>query len=168
MKNALRIALLITAIGLLQNTLSQTWPPLGWVDGLMMITGFLALRLPFVPAVLTGAFAGLIQDILGGGLIGLHAFAKTAVASVYGSAGSVLVVRGQLAEALVIGVGTFVEGTIGRTLLLFLGWPGAELGGQLAARGAVTAVVMGLLLVVVPRTRMAWANRRRGRRMYAR
>ncbi len=168
MKTALRIAALLMLIGLLQNTLSQLWPPFGWADGLMMATGFLALRLPFVPAVMTGAFAGLVQDSLGGGLIGLHAFAKTGIASVLGSAGNVLVVRGQLAEALVVGIGTVAEGAIVRTLLVLLGWPGAGTGSLLITRGAVTALVMGLLLVLVPRTRKAWLNRRRRRRMYAR
>jgi len=167
-KTVLGIIFALLLVGLVQNALTQAWSPLGRIDGLMMLTGFLALRLRFVPAVATGAVAGLVQDSLAGGLIGLHAFAKTVVAAVLGSIGGVLMLRGQLAEALIIGVGTFAEGLIVRSLLLFLGWPGLDSGGLVLGRSVTTGLVMGLLLVGVPRARLEWKARRGRRRVLAR
>ena len=71
-----------------------------------------SLQGSFRRSILLGAGAGLIQDGLAGGIIGLHAFAKTAVAAVIAMFGSLLAVRGPLLEALITGVATALEGLI--------------------------------------------------------
>lgn len=155
-RTALQIVALLLGVGVAQSIVTQVWSPLGLVDGLMIAVGLLALRLPFPAAVLSGAFAGFLQDSLAGGLIGLHAFAKTAASAMIASLGAVLMVRGPLAEALVIGVAAFVESAIVRTLLLFLNWPGAEGAPLVLGRGLGTALLCGTLLIAGPRVGMRW------------
>lgn len=155
-RTALQIMALLLGIGVAQSIATQLWRPLGLVDGLMIASGLLALRLPFPGAVFSGAFAGFLQDSLAGGLIGLHAFAKTAASALIASLGSVLMVRGPLAEALVIGVAALVESVIVRTLLSFLDWPGAEGASRVLGRGLATALLCGTLLVAGPRMGKRW------------
>jgi len=160
MKQALRIGVGMLVIAVVQNTLTSLWQPLGLFDGLMILAGLLAFRLRFAPAVLGGAAAGLIQDSLAGGLIGLHAFAKTAVTSLLSSLGGVLMVRGQLAEALLIGGAAVLEAAVARLLLLFLGWPGAEPVTTVLARGVATGLLCGAFLLGWPWVVTKWQRRR--------
>jgi len=158
---ALRLVVLFLLVGTVQTLLPQIWMPLGYIDGMMIAVGLVALRTSFAGAVWTGALGGLIQDSLAGGIIGLHAFAKTAVAAGLALLADSFAVRGQLAEALIVMIATAVEGIIVRALLLFLGWPGAESTGVLIARAGVTGLVCGLGTVGVPFIVSAWQRRRR-------
>lgn len=165
MARTLRILGLLLLLGGVQTVLTDAWPPLGLLDPLMVATGLLALRLEFVPAVLTGAAAGLVQDSLAGGILGLHAFAKTAVAATLASLGGFLVVRGELASAVVIGLGAVVEGLIVRLLLLFLGWPGGESLAWILGRGLGTAFLTAVFLLGLPRVVMSWRRWRQRPRL---
>lgn len=109
---ALRSIVLLFGLGLLQIFLPQVWSGLGVVDWLLIYVVLQSLQGSFRRSILLGAGAGLIQDGLAGGIIGLHAFAKTAVAAVIAMFGSLLAVRGPLLEALITGVATALEGLI--------------------------------------------------------
>lgn len=143
---ALRSIALLFGLGLLQIFLPQVWSGLGGVDWLLIYVVLAALRGSFRQSILLGAGAGLIQDGLAGGIIGLHAFSKTAVAAIVATFGSLLVVRGPLLEATITAVATALEG------LIVVGWQGL-LGRQVslgpvdllvraAATGAATAVIL--------------------------
>jgi hypothetical protein len=161
-----RIVVLVLLVGGLQVTLAQAWAPLGLIDGLMIVVGLLALRLVYPAALTVAAFSGLVQDGLGGGILGVHAFSKTAVAAVLNSMGSVLVVRGQLAEAVVFGVATVADGTIARMLLVFLDWAPQEPFSAVLLRGAGTGIVAAAYLLGRPWAVMRWQRwRRRPRRL---
>ncbi|HJO03229.1 MAG TPA: rod shape-determining protein MreD [Acidobacteriota bacterium] len=161
MRSVLQIVVLMLVVGTAQTTLTQMLPPLGLVDGLMVAIGLLALRRTFASSVLIGALAGFVQDSLSGGIVGLHAFSKTVVAALITSLGSVIVVRGQLAETIVIGGAAVLEGTIVMGLLGFFAWPGGEALATIAARGGATAVVGGLIIAGGPRLVVGWQRRRR-------
>jgi len=158
---AARLIVLFLLVGTVQTLLPQIWMPLGYIDGMMIAVGLVALRTSFAGAVWTGALGGLIQDSLAGGIIGLHAFAKTAVAAGLALLADSFAVRGQLAEALIVTTATAVEGIIVRALLLFLGWPGAESTGVLIARAGVTGLLCGVGTVGGPLIVSAWQRRRR-------
>ncbi len=160
MRSVVQIVVLMLAVGTAQVTLTQMVPPLGLVDGLMVATGLLALRRSFTASVLIGALAGFIQDSLSGGIVGLHAFAKTVVAALITSLGSIIVVRGQLAEAIVIGAAAVLESVIVVGLLGFFAWPGSEALTTIAARGGMTALACGVITVGGPRLVVGWRNRR--------
>lgn len=159
MKRAVQTLVLLLVVASVQNVLTQMWPPIGFFDALMVTTGLLALRLPLPEAVLYGAVAGLAQDGLAGGLIGLHAFSKTAVAALLTSLGTILMVRGPLAEALLIGVATVVEALIVGVLLAFLGWPGSAVTLVVLARGAGTAALCATFLLGGPWVVSSWRRR---------
>lgn len=161
MKDVLKTGALLLVLGVVQITLGDLWWGFGFVDLLMIAAGLLALRMRFAPAILTGAAAGLVQDSLGGGLIGLHAFAKTAVNAGLASVGQFLVVRGEAASALMIGAAAVLEGAIVVALLSFLSWPGGGSPLSLLVRGAVTGLACGLYLLLAPRVVMGIKNRRR-------
>ena len=163
----LKVIALLLFVGVVQTRLTQLSVPLALLDPLMVVTGILALRLPFVPAIFTGAFAAVVQDSLAGGLVGLHAFSKTLVAAALASLGKVLVVRSEVASALVIGVAAIIEGAVARALLVFLGWPGSEAPGWVLGRGLGTILLAVIVLVIVPQMAARW-RRRRGRPRRAR
>jgi rod shape-determining protein MreD len=109
---ALRSLVALLALGVLQVFLSQVWTGLGAVDWLLIYVALQSLRHSFRHSILLGAGGGLIQDALSGGIIGLHAFAKTAVAALIATFGGLLVVRGPLPEAIVAAAAAVIESLI--------------------------------------------------------
>ncbi len=165
MRSVFQIVVLMLVVGTFQTTLTQMVPPLGLVDGLMVAAGLLALRRTFAASVVIGALAGFVQDSLSGGIVGLHAFAKTVVAALITSLGNVIVVRGPLAEAIVIGAAAMIESMIIRSLLDFFAWPGMEPLATVAARGGATAMACGVITVGGPRLVVGWHGRRKRSRL---
>ncbi len=144
--------------------LHQLWSPLGLVDGMMIAVGLIALRASFAGAVWAGAIGGLIQDSLAGGIVGLHAFAKTAAAAAMAVVGDVLAIRGQLAEATIVAAAAALEGTLTHLLLLFLGWPATDGLLMILVRAGATGIFCGILTVGVPvliSNYQAWRRRPR-------
>jgi rod shape-determining protein MreD len=151
-------ALFVT--GTVQTLLPQLWLPLGQIDLMMIAVGMLALRSSFPGAVWTAALGGLIQDGLAGGIIGLHAFAKTAVAGVLALISDTFAIRGRLARPMMMTIATACEAVIVRALLAFLGWPGAEPTAALLGRAGITGLVCGLGTVGIPVVVASWRQRR--------
>jgi cell shape-determining protein MreD len=146
--------------------LANAWAPFASIDGVMIVVGLLALRLSYPAALLTAGFAGIVQDSLAGGLLGVHSFSKTAVVAVLNSMSSVLVVRGQLAEAIVIGAAAFADGLLARMLMAFLDWPPQEPLSALGFRGIGTGITCAAFLLLRPWVLMRWQRwRSRPRRL---
>lgn len=152
---------LLFGLGLLQVFLPQVWEPFGYVDWLLIAVVHQALRSAFRRAVLFGAGAGLIQDGLAGGIVGLHAFAKTAVAAVVSSFGSFLVVRGPIPRASLAGVASLAESLIVVAWMALLGQPSMS-PVNLPSRALATGVAALVYLVAVRRLRQ---RRRRASRL---
>ena len=165
MRSVFQIIILMLVVGMVQTTLTQMVPPLGLVDGLMVAAGLLALRRTFAASVLIGALAGFVQDSLSGGIVGLHAFAKTVVAALITSLGNVVAVRGQLAEAIVIGAAAMIESMIIMSLLDFFAWPGVESLATVAIRGGATAMACGVITAGSSRLVVGWHGRRKRPRL---
>ena len=147
---------LLFGLGLLQVLLPQVWSPLGLVDWLLIAVVQQALRSGLRRSVLFGAGAGLIQDGLSGGIIGLHAFSKTAVAAIIAGFGSFIVVRGPLYEGIVSGGAALGDGLIVAAWLAMLGRPQSLSPLELLLRALVTGGIASLVL---------WSARRWERRM---
>lgn len=161
----LRSLAALFALGLLQVFLPQVWTGLGTIDWLLIYVVLQTLRGSFRGAVLGGAGAGLIQDGLSGGIIGLHAFAKTAVAALIATFGGLLVVRGPLPEALVVGTATMLEGLLVVAWQAMLERPGSLGLLALAVRAGTTALAALAILTAARRWQeRARRTRRRGRR----
>jgi rod shape-determining protein MreD len=158
--SGLRPVGLLLGLAILQVFLPQVWSPLGAVDWLLIYIVHESLRGSFQRSILTGAGGGLLQDGLSGGIVGLHAFAKTAVAAVIASFGSFLVVRGPLLQALVTAAATFVEGLIVAFWQAMLGRPVSMGPLDILLRAVATGIATALLLAAARR----WQQRalRRG------
>lgn len=152
---ALRSTVVLLALGLLQIFLPQVWSGLGGIDWLLIYVVLYSLRSPFRQSTLVGAGAGLIQDGLAGGILGLHAFAKTTVAALIATFGSLLVVRGPLPEAVVTGAAAALEG------LIVIGWQGML--GRPASMGpidlVIRAVATGAATLLVLHAGRWWEHR---------
>jgi rod shape-determining protein MreD len=161
--NGLRTAGLLFAAGLLQVFLPRVWSPLGAVDWLLIYVVHEALSASFRRSILVGAAAGLLQDGLSGGIVGLHAFAKTTVAALTSSAGNLLVVRGPMMQALATGAAALVESLIVVAWQAMLVRP-ASLGlVEIAIRALATGAATAALLLAG-----AWFRQRQLRRGRAR
>jgi len=150
------------SLGLLQIFLPRVWSGFGSIDWLLIYVVLQSLRGTFQRSVLLGAGAGLIQDGLSGGIIGLHAFAKTSVTALIATFGGLLVVRGPLPEAMVVGGASMLEGLIVVAWQAMLGRP-VSLGLlDVVWRGVITAIAAFAILS----TARWWSQRslRRGRR----
>lgn len=158
---AVRIGGGLLLVGTLQTLLPNVWLTLGRIDFMMIAVGLLALRSRFRPAILIGALGGLLEDSLAGGIIGLHAFSKTAVAAGLAIIADFFAVRGQLAEAVIVGVATAAEAAIVSALLVFLAWPGTENLPEIAVRAGVTGLVCGVGTVGIPFAVASWKRRQR-------
>lgn len=157
---ALRWIAWLLLLGLLQGFLPVVWSPLGFVDWLLIAVTFQALRGSFRSAVMVGALAGLIQDSVTGSILGLHAFAKTAVAAVISGFGSFLVVRGPTPEAAINAAASLLEGTIVTAWIVLLDRTPTQglVGG--VTRAVATAVASALVLGFAARLRARAARRR--------
>ncbi len=138
--SGLRALVILFALGVVQVFLPLVWSGLGAVDWLLIYIVVQTLRSSFRKSVLLGAGGGLIQDALAGGILGLHAFAKTSVAALIATFGGLLVVRGPLPEAIVVGAAAAAEGLIVVAWQLMLGRPVSIDLIDVAIRAVATAV----------------------------
>ncbi len=161
---SLRSIALLFGLGLLKIFLPQVWSGLGGVDWLLIYVVLQSLRGSFRQSILLGAGAGLIQDGLAGGIIGLHAFAKTSVAAVIATFGGLLVVRGPLLEAAITGVATVLEGLIVVGWQVLLGRPVSIGPVDLLVRTAATGAATMMILYTGRRWQQRALIKRRGGR----
>ena len=143
---ALFSVLLLFGLGLLQIFLPQVWSGLGRIDWLLMYVVLQSLRSSFRRSILLGAGAGLIQDGLAGGIIGLHAFAKTTVAAIIAMFSSLFVLRGPLSGAMITGLAVIIEGLILMAWQLSLGQPTSLGLGDVSLGAAATSAATMLVI----------------------
>lgn len=155
----------LLALGVVQVFLSQVWSGFGAIDWLLIYIVLQSLRGPFRRSILLGAGGGLIQDGLAGSIIGLHAFAKTSVAALIAAFGGLLVVRGPLSEAFVVGAATALEGVIVSTWQVMLGRPASMSVVDIVIRVVATsAATLAVLSAARRRERRVLRKGRGGRR----
>jgi len=162
--SALRSLAALITLGVVQVFLPQVWSGLGTVDWLLIYIVVQSLRSSFQRSILLGAGGGMIQDGLAGGILGLHAFAKTSVAGLIAAFGGFLVVRGPLPEAFVVGAATALEGLIVIAWQMMLGRPvSIDLTGVLI-RTVATAVAAFAALSAIRRWELRALRKSRGGR----
>ncbi len=139
------------------------------VDFVLVVVVYVALTSGPVTGLLSGVCAGLIQDALSSGVIGIGGLAKTIVGFLTGIVGTQFIVVQPLPRFVVFFGATVLHAVvfIGLYLLLGLrqfGWPYAAVGGQ-AVGNAVVGVVAFQLVELLPgaveRRRMSRSRIRR-------
>lgn len=130
----------------------------------LILTAFVALRRGPEAGAVVGFFAGLLQDLAAGGLVGVQALTKAVAGFALGLAGSRLWVASPLVQVPALVVVTAAEGLLRFGLLRIFHYP-AELAPLLrdvilpqalynGALGAAGLVAAGL--VEAARARLVW------------
>jgi len=124
------------------------------VDLVLVAVVYVSLTSGPVTGMLTGTFAGLIQDALSGGVIGIGGLAKTIVGFVSGIIGTQFIVAQPLPRFVVFFGATVVHAAIFMGLYVLLemrqfGTPYAAALGQ-AVGNAVVGVVAFQLVELLP------------------
>jgi rod shape-determining protein MreD len=160
----------IVAVAIVAALALQTSPVFGrqgaGIDLVLVVVVWAALQFGPASGLLTGAAAGLAQDVLSAGIIGVGGFSKTLVGFGAGVLGSQFIVANALPRFVVLLVGAAINE------ILFLGMYAAiESRGfdmpwrQAGARALATAVV-GIALMIASNAIPAFLMRRRLRRGY--
>jgi len=124
------------------------------VDLVLVVVVYVALTSGPATGLLTGAFAGLVQDSLSSSVIGIGGLAKTIVGFLAGIIGSQFIVAQSLPRFVVFFGATVLHAVVflGMYVLLGLrqfGTPYAAVAGQ-AAANAVIGVVAFQLVELLP------------------
>ncbi|MBI4485444.1 MAG: rod shape-determining protein MreD [Acidobacteria bacterium] len=139
------------------------------VDLVLVVVVYVALTSGPVTGLLSGTIAGLVQDALSSGLIGIGGLAKTIVGFLAGIVGTQFIVAASLPRFVVFFGATVVHAVVFMGLYVVLdlrqfGTPYAAVAGQ-AAGNAVVGVVAFQLVELLPgaveRRRMAKTRLRR-------
>jgi rod shape-determining protein MreD len=160
---AVGVILAIAASLALQTTLARflVRGTLG-VDLVLVVVVYIALTSGPATGLLSGAFAGLIQDALSSSVIGIGGLAKTIVGFLAGVIGTQFIVAQPLPRFVVFFAATLVHAAIFMGLYVLLdlrhfGTPYAAVAGQ-ATANAVAGVVAFQLVELLPGA----VERRRG------
>ncbi len=154
MKSA-RVVAAITVALILQTTLARfVMRGVIVVDLILVAVVYVALRSGPVTGLLAGAAAGLAQDALSSGFIGIGGLAKTVVGFLAGTIGSQFIVTQPVPRFVVFFAATVLQAgiSIGLYMLLDLrqfGSPYASVAGQ-ALGNAVGGVVAFQLSELLP------------------
>lgn len=139
------------------------------VDLALVVVVYVALSWGPVTGLLTGAFAGLVQDALASGVIGIGGLAKTVVGFLAGIVGTQFIVAQPLPRFVVFFSATVLHAVIFMGLYVLLdlrqfGTPYAAVVGQAAANATVGVVAFQLVELLpgaVERRRMQKTRLRR-------
>jgi len=149
------IILAVAAALALQTTLAR-FVVRGTValDLVLVVVVYVALTSGPATGLLTGTFAGLVQDALSGGVIGIYGLAKTLVGFLAGIIGTQFIVAQPLPRLVVFFCATVLHAVVFMGLYVVLdlrhfGTPYAAVAGQ-AAANAVVGVVAFQLVELLP------------------
>ena len=163
--NALRMLGLIAAALVLQTTLARflVRGSIG-VDLVLVVVVFLSLRAGPTAGILSGTVAGLAQDALTTGIVGLGGLGKSVVGYLAGTVGRAFIVAQPAPRFLVFFAATLVEMTIITAFHLVLDpGPHAVPVGAIAAQAFGNSLVGVVLFQVVESVPRAIERRRAGR-----
>ena len=111
MRSAVAMAAILIAIGL-QTTLSTQGFGNGTLDLVLIVVVYIAIKSGPSTGVMAGTVAGLIQDSLSSGILGIGGLAKTIVGFLAGVLGSQFIVTAPLPRFLLLMMGTVLHAAI--------------------------------------------------------
>jgi rod shape-determining protein MreD len=114
------ILVAVAAALALQTTLARYVRGTAAVDLVLVVVVYVALTSGPVAGLLTGTFAGLIQDFLSTGIIGIGSLAKTVVGFVTGIVGTQFIVTQPIPRFLVFFAATILHALVFMGLYILL------------------------------------------------
>ena len=144
MKLALNLVAIAAAL-VLQTTLTSFVPQTAAIDLVLIVVVYLSLSFGPITGIVAGTIAGLIQDSLSSGIMGVGALAKTLVGFAAGRIGTQFIVTAPLPRFVVFIGATLLHALVFMGLYVLLGLrefpdPYATVAGQ-AVGNAVVGVV---------------------------
>jgi len=161
--------LLATVVAVAAQTTLDRWFSTNTIDLVLVVVVYNALTSGRVGGMLAGSFAGLVQDALSGGVIGMSGLSKTIVGFVAGIVGTQFIVTHSASRFVVFFLATVVNAAIFMGLyellgLRHFGTPVVAVAGQ-GLGNAVVGVLAFKGVEVLPgaveRRRMARSGLRR-------
>jgi rod shape-determining protein MreD len=164
MKGAMVGLLIVGALAL------QTSPFLGrngaGIDLVLVVVVWAALQFGPAGGLLTGAAAGLAQDVLSAGIIGVGGFSKTLVGFGAGVVGSQFIVANAMTRFVVLAVGAVLNELVFLGLYAAIERRGFDMPWRQAGARALATAVVGIALMIASNAIPAFMMRRRLRRGY--
>jgi rod shape-determining protein MreD len=163
--NVLRMLGLVAAALVIQTTLARflVRGSIG-VDLVLVAVVFLSLRAGPTAGIVSGTVAGLAQDALTTGIVGIGGLAKSVVGYLAGTVGRAFIVAQPAPRFLVFFAATLVEMTIITLFHLVLDpGPHAVPAGAIVAQAVGNSLVGVVLFQVVESVPRALERRRAGR-----
>ena len=144
MKLALNLVAIAAAL-VLQTTLTSFLPQTAAIDLVLIVVVYVSLSFGPTTGIIAGTMAGLIQDSLSSGIMGIGALAKTLVGFAAGRIGTQFIVTAPLPRFVVFIGATLLHALVFMGLYVLLGLrefpdPYAAVAGQ-AVGNAVVGVV---------------------------
>ena len=136
------------------------------IDLVLVVVIWTALQFGPAAGLLTGAAAGISQDVLSAGIIGVGGFSKTLVGFGAGVLGSQFIVANALPRFVVLAVGAVVNEIVFLGLYAAIERRGFDMPWRQAGTRALTTAVVGIALMIASNAIPAFLMRRRLRRGY--
>ena len=136
------------------------------IDLVLVVVVWAALQFGPAAGLLTGAAAGLAQDVLSAGIIGVGGFSKTLVGFGAGAVGSQFIVTNAPTRFVVLLVGAVVNELVFLGLYAAIEQRGFDMPWRQAGARALATAVVGIVLMIASNAIPAFLTRRRLRRGY--
>lgn len=112
MRTAVALAAILAALGLQTTLSSQGWSNGAALDLVLIVVVYVAIKSGPSTGLLAGTIAGLIQDSMSSGILGIGGLAKTIVGFLSGVLGSQFIVTAPLPRFLLLLVATALHAAI--------------------------------------------------------
>lgn len=166
MRQAAVVAGAIVALALQTTVAPFLFSRGGTIDLVLVVVIWAALQFGPAAGLLTGMAAGLAQDALSGGIIGVGGFAKTLVGFMAGVFGSQFIVNNALPRFVVLFVGAAVNAFCFLGMYAVIERRGFDMPWRLAGVQALTTALVGIVIIQAALAVPGMWMRRRLRRGY--
>jgi rod shape-determining protein MreD len=142
MRRLIALPVVVLAAATAAVTLTSVEPRLGGrVDFFLIVVVYAAITRSRPAAIVTGAAAGLVQDVLTSQVLGFHTFVKTFVAWLVGGMGGRLMLNHPVPQVLALLLATLLDAAVAALLALASGLPPPLDVGALAWQAALNSLV---------------------------
>jgi rod shape-determining protein MreD len=157
---------ILVALALQTTVIPFLWAGKSTIDLVLVVVVYSALQFGPTAGILTGAIAGMSQDALSGGIIGVGGLAKTIVGFLAGTLASQFIVTNFLPRFVVLLLGAALNAICILGLYAVIDKHGLSIPWRTNAWPMVLTAVVGIMLIQVVQAIPGILMRRRLRRGY--
>lgn len=166
MKAAGVLLAIIAALALQTTVVPFVWSGKVTIDLVLVVVVYTALQFGPTTGLLTGALAGMAQDALSGGIIGVGGLAKTIVGFLAGTIGSQFIVTNSLPRFVVLLLGAALNAICILGLYAVIDRHGLSIPWRTAWPQMLLTALVGIILIQAVQAIPGILMRRRLRRGY--